>query len=151
MVWGETERCTRRSCACLPFFFYSLLIQGLRVSLFIFSLANHAAGMPTVITHPGIQSRSIVRSSAGIRDCSKISGEQDLREQVEGFKKKVTQAEEDEKWVAEEGNKAMKRGREEVLRGREYVMRESGAGGLAGRAMGSVHCMWDCRDRYGKL
>ena len=36
---------------------YSMLIQGLGVSLFIYSLANHAAGVPTVIsTHPGIQS-----------------------------------------------------------------------------------------------
>ena len=31
---------------------YSMLIQGLGVSLFIFSLAKHAAGVPTVITHP---------------------------------------------------------------------------------------------------
>ena len=30
---------------------YSMLIQGLGVSLFIFSLANHTAGVPTVITH----------------------------------------------------------------------------------------------------
>ena len=29
-----------------------MLIQGLEVSLFIFSLANHTAGVPTVITHP---------------------------------------------------------------------------------------------------
>ena len=29
-----------------------MLIQGLGVSLFIFSLANHTAGVPTVITHP---------------------------------------------------------------------------------------------------
>ena len=35
---------------------YSMLIQGLRVSLYIFSLAKHAAGVLTVITHPGIQS-----------------------------------------------------------------------------------------------
>ena len=45
---------------------YSILIQDLGVSLFIFSLANHAAVL-TVITHPGIQSDlltlfSIVRS-----------------------------------------------------------------------------------------
>ena len=53
---GETGRCTRRSCACLLFFSHSMLKQGLGVSLFIFSLANHAAGVPTVITHPGIQS-----------------------------------------------------------------------------------------------
>ena len=33
-----------------------MLIQGLRVRLFIFSLTNHAAGVLTVITHPGIQS-----------------------------------------------------------------------------------------------
>ena len=36
---------------------YSMLIQGVGVSLFIFSLANHAAGVLTVITHAGIQSR----------------------------------------------------------------------------------------------
>ena len=52
---GETGRCTRRSCTCLLFFSHSMLIQGLGVSLFIFSFANHAAGVPTVITHPSIQ------------------------------------------------------------------------------------------------
>ena len=31
---------------------YSVLIQGLGVSLFIFSLANHAVGVLTVTTHP---------------------------------------------------------------------------------------------------
>ena len=68
------------------------LIQGIGVSLFIFSLGNHAAGVPTVITHPGIQPRGIqsrymVISSAGLRDCIKVSGEEDLREQVEDLKK----------------------------------------------------------------
>ena len=97
---GETGRCTRRSCACLLFFPLSMSIQGLGVSLFIFSLANHAAGVPTVITHPGIQSRYIVRSSAGLRDCSKMSSKEDLREA------------EEKKRVAEEENKYMRRGRE---------------------------------------
>ena len=120
---------------CLLFFLHSMLIQGLGVSLSIFSLANHAAGVLTVITHPGIQSRYIV-SSAGLRGCSKMSGEEDLREQVEELKKRVREAEE-EKWVAEEENKEMRRGREGV-KGREDVMRGSGAGGLAGRAMGSA-------------
>ena len=35
-----------------PYVVYSMLIQGLGVILTIFSLANHAAGVPTVITHP---------------------------------------------------------------------------------------------------
>ena len=113
-----------------------MLIKGLGVSLFIFSLANHAAGVPAVITHPGIQSRYIVRSPAGLRDCRKMSGEEDLRQQVEELKKRVREAEA-EKRVAEEENKKMRRGREGV-RGGEDVMRGSGAGGLAGRAMGSA-------------
>ena len=85
---------------------------------------------------PAIQSRYIVRSSAGLRDCSKMSAEEDLRKQVEELKKRVREAEE-EKRVAEEENKEMRRGRKGV-RGREHVIRGSGAGGLAGRAMGSA-------------
>ena len=65
-----------------------------------------------------------------------MSGEEDLREQVEELKKRVREAEQ-EKRVAEDENKKMRRGREGV-RGREDVMRGSGAGGLAGRAMGSA-------------
>ena len=129
VVWGETGRCTRRSCACLLFFSHSMLKQGLGVSLFIFSLANHAVGVPTVITHPGIQSRCIVRSSAGLWDCSKMSGEEDLRGQVEELKKRAGEAEE-EKRVADKENKEMRRRRKDLMRG-------SGAGGLAGRAMSS--------------
>ena len=56
---GNGEMCTCRSCACLLFFSHSMLIQGLGVSLFIFSLVNHAAGVPTMITHSGIQSKVI--------------------------------------------------------------------------------------------
>ena len=58
---GETGRCTRRTCTCILFLsYYSIMsIQaGLGFSLFIFSLANHAANVPTVIAHPGIQSLS---------------------------------------------------------------------------------------------
>ena len=98
----------------------------LESSFFIFTLANHATGVPTVITHPGIQSRYIVRNSAGLRDCSKMSGKKDLREQVDEMKKRVREAEEE------------KRRGSEGVRGREYVMRGSGAGGLAGRVMGSA-------------
>ena len=111
-------------------------IEGLGGSLFIFSFANDASGVPIVITHPGIQSRYIVRTSAGLRNCSIMSGEEDLREQAEEMKKRVREAEK-EKRVAEEENKEMRRRREGV-RGREDVMRESSAGGLAGRAMGSA-------------
>ena len=94
-------------------------IQGLGVRLFIFSLANHAAGVPTVITYPGIQSRYIV-SSEGFRDCSKMSVKENLREQeVEELKKSVMEAKEG-KSVAEEENKEMRRGREGV-RGRENM------------------------------
>ena len=65
-----------------------------------------------------------------------MSGEEDPRKQVEELKKKIKEAEED-KHVAEEVNKQLKREREEV-RGRKYMMRGSGAGGLAGKAMGSA-------------
>ena len=65
-----------------------------------------------------------------------MSGEEDLKEQVEQLQKRVMEAEEGKR-VAEEENKEMKRGSEGV-RGREDVMRGSGAGGLAGRAMGSA-------------
>ena len=53
-VGGNGE--THAQVVCVPPVFLSLyLIQGLGVSLFIFSLANHAPGVPTVITHPSIQ------------------------------------------------------------------------------------------------
>ena len=113
----------------------TLLIQGLGVSLFIFSLANHTAGVPTVITHPEFN-HDIV-SSAGLRYCSAMSGEEDLMWQVEDLKEKIGEA--------EGGKEEMGRGREgvrgkEEARGREYMMRGSGAGGLASRAMGfAVH------------
>ena len=57
-----------------------MLIQSLEVSLFIFSLANHTAGVPTVITHP--EFNHDILSSAGLRDCSTMSGEEDLMKQV---------------------------------------------------------------------
>ena len=65
-----------------------------------------------------------------------MSGEEELREQVEELKKRVREAEQ-EKRVIEEENNEMNREREGV-RGREDVMRGSGAGGLAGRAMGAA-------------
>ena len=65
-----------------------------------------------------------------------MSSEEDLRKQVEELKKKIRETEE-EKQVAEEVNKQLKREREEG-RGREDMMRGSGAGGLAGKAMGSA-------------
>ena len=110
-----------------PYVVYTMLIQGLGVSLFIFSLTNHTADVPTAITHPEFN-HDIV-SSAGLRDCSTMSGEEDLMKQVEELEKKMREAEEEEE--------EMRRGREEA-RGREYMMRGSGAGGLAGRAMGSA-------------
>ena len=47
-----------------------MLIQGLGVSLFIFSLANHTAGVPTVITHR----KSIIpnTSNNGIDSCTVV-------------------------------------------------------------------------------
>ena len=105
----------------------TLLIQGLGVSLFIFSLANHTAVVPTVITHPEFN-HDIV-SSAGLQDCSAMSGEEDLMRQVEDLKRRLREAEEEKE--------EMRRGREEA-RIREYMMRGSGAGGLASRAMGSA-------------
>ena len=106
----------------------------------MFFLANHAAGVPTVITHPGIQSRYIVIEifdklcrAPGLQQ---MSGEEGLRKQVEEWTKRSREAEE-EKRVLEEENKEMGREREGV-RGREDMMRGSGAGGLAGKAMGSA-------------
>ena len=75
-------------------------------------------------------------SSVGLRDWTKILGEEDPRKQVEELKKKIREAEE-EKQVAEEVNTQLKRKREEV-REREDMMRGSSAGGLAGKAMGSA-------------
>ena len=117
-----------------PYVVFCMLIQGLGVSLLIFSLANHTAGVPTVITHPEFN-HDIV-SSAGLRDCSTMSGEEDLIKQIEELEKKIREAEE-KKRRAEEEKEEMSRGREEA-RGREHMMRGSGAGGLARRAMGSA-------------
>ena len=103
-----------------------MLIQGLGVSLFIFSLVNHTAGVPTLTTH--LESNHDIVSSTGLRDCSAMSGEEDLMRQVEDLKN-IREAEEEKE--------EMRRGREEA-RGREYMMRRSGAGGLASRAMGSA-------------
>ena len=111
-----------------------MLIEGLEVILFIFSLANHTASVPTVITHPEFN-HDIV-SSAGLRDCHAMSGEEDLMKQVEEPEKNIREAEE-KKRLAEEEKEEMRRGREEA-RGREYMMRRSGAEGLANRAMGSA-------------
>ena len=111
-----------------------MLIQGLGASLFIFSLANHTAGVPTVITHPEFNHDMV--SSAGLRDCSTMSGEEDLMKQVEELEKKIREAK-GKKRLAEEEKEEMRRGRE-VARGRGYMMRGSGAGGLASRAIGSA-------------
>ena len=76
-----------------------------------------------------------------------MSGDEDLVKQVEELEKKVREAEE-KKRVAEEEKQEMRRGREEA-RGREYMMRESGAGGLARRAMGSaVHMGQQSMDNH---
>ena len=63
-----------------------------------------------------------------------MSGEEDLRKQVKEWTKRLREAEE-EKRVLEQENKEMSRGKEGV-RGRKCMMRGSGAGGLAGKAMG---------------
>ena len=52
---GNGEMHAQVVCVSPVLLSLSTLIQGLGVSLFIFSLANHAAGVPAVITHPGIQ------------------------------------------------------------------------------------------------
>ena len=117
-----------------PYVVYSMFMQGLGVSLFIFSLANNAAGVPTVITHPELN-HDIV-SSAGLPYCNTMSGEEDLIKQVEDLEKKKRGAEE-KKRLAEEEKEEMRRGREEA-RGRVYMTRGLGAGGLASRAMGSA-------------
>ena len=65
-----------------------------------------------------------------------MSGEGDLREQVEDLKRRLREVEE-KKRVAEEEKEEMRRGREEV-RGAEDVLRGSGAGGLASRSIGSA-------------
>ena len=64
-----------------------------------------------------------------------MSGEEDLRKQVEERTKRLREAEE-EKRVLEEENKEMRE--RKGMRGREDVMRGSSAGGLAGKAMGSA-------------
>ena len=75
-------------------------------------------------------------SSGGLGDYSKMSSEEDLREQGEGLKRRLREVEE-EKRVAEEEKEEMRRGRKEV-KGTEGMMKGSGAGGLASRAMGSA-------------
>ena len=115
-----------------------MLIQVLGVSRFIFSLANHTAGVPTVITR--LEFNNNIVSSAGLRDCSAMSGEEDLMRQVEDLKRRLR--------VTEEEKAEMRRGREEA-RGREYMMKGSGAGGLASRAMSSaVHMGQQCMEKF---
>ena len=60
-----------------------------------------------MITHPEFNHDII--SSAGLRDCSTMSGEEDLMKQVEELEKKIREAEKEKE--------EMRRGREEA-RGR---------------------------------
>ena len=117
----------------------------------IFSLASHTAGVLTVATHRN--SITIFLSSAELRNCSTMSGVEDLMKQVEELKRRLREIEEEKEemrrgWEEVE-REEMRRGREEArvrgeLRGREearggeYMMRASGAGGFASRAMGSA-------------
>ena len=114
---------------------YSMLIQGLGVSLFIFSLANHATGVLTVITHPGIRLRYRKKL------CRALELQQNARrgrpeEAGERMDEEVKRSRTGEAGTrrGEQGNEERK-GRSE-RKGR--YDEGSGAGGLAGKAMGSA-------------
>ena len=70
-----------------------------------------------------------------------MAGEEDLMKQVEEWKRKLGEAEEEREEMRRGSKEARvggeSRGREEA-RGGEYMMRESGTGGIASRAMGSA-------------